>query len=149
MNRAAPAKRRRTKIPNQRLKQVLCVCVCVHTRANGSRLKTIVRYCSGFSEKTKPAASVSNSTTTTTSTTVSPPTSPTNQVTSPTSPTKKVRFRWQRNQHNPTPIQSQHSRKNMTNRSNYQNWFKMESTSAALPVNLVRWLCVAQSAHTW
>uniref|UniRef100_A0A673C093 Protein phosphatase 1 regulatory subunit n=1 Tax=Sphaeramia orbicularis TaxID=375764 RepID=A0A673C093_9TELE len=43
-------------------------------------------------EKSKPSASVSNSTTPTPSTiTVSSPTSPTNQVTSPSSPVKKVR----------------------------------------------------------
>lgn len=43
-------------------------------------------------DKSKPSASVSNSTTpTSTSITVSPPTSPTNQVTTPTSPVKKVR----------------------------------------------------------
>lgn len=43
-------------------------------------------------DKSKPAASVSNSTTPTpTSITVSSPTTPTNQVTTPTSPVKKVR----------------------------------------------------------
>lgn len=45
MNRAAPAKRRRTKIPNRRLKQVLPACTAANQLAERSGGDKVVHCC--------------------------------------------------------------------------------------------------------